>query len=317
MTARCSFIIAAPALIAACGSRSTLDARGTSAATSTSTSTSASTASGTSTTSSGAGGGGGSLEISGHFMQPQIGNCINAEDWWSFGEKLAFVHTLVNRDFCGKHSVTPSAGNYFLDSATGVLSLSWAAEFRHYTIAILDPHQEGSGLGLPPGYAWGSRAINRMAYRRRVPVPLWHREEVVEQGGGDHTFSIDLTIDPPLTTPSQTVHCEITIAIAVTTSSGNGNESWTLPCTFQPTKGWPGARLTADGFEDSETNSKWYAFLEKQGIYQKYPSAVAGTFEQAMRPAWVFLPSDPATLFHDVGFGWYQEMKNPPPASVP
>src|SRR6185503_20270841 len=53
-----------------------------------------------------AGGAGGSaIAIEGHFMKPSIGNCINAEDWLSFSAPPGFVHTLVDRNFCGPHGV--------------------------------------------------------------------------------------------------------------------------------------------------------------------------------------------------------------------
>jgi hypothetical protein len=322
--------------IAGCGSQVVIDAASMSTTTTTSTSTSTSTsetasssageAASSSAASSGAGGAAASLN--GNFMQMQIGNCINAEVWLGFGQAPAFTRTIVDRSFCGPHGVKSEPGTYAIQA--GALGLHYTTdsgvEKRTYGYALVDPSPVFPAEPLPFGYAYGTRALNLMAYTLHDGPVAFHRSEWRGTPAQPDAFiqlaDIDVVFDAPITVAPAPAPCTMTVTMSVSVSGGGvqggkGAETWKFPCKVRPPEKSAFASVTADGFENSQNDGSWGAFLTNQGIFKKYPSQVAGFMDEVFRPVLAFAPSDPAHLFHDVQFAWYYEMKNPPPAMVP
>jgi hypothetical protein len=261
-------------------------------------------------------------------MQLEIGNCISAEEWLGFTGAHGFVHTMVDRDFCGPHSVDAEQGTYTAHPGQ-VLEVAWGTDAdgtrRRFTANVIDPYLGGADP-LPDGYVTGPRALNTMAYVRAGASLSWHREQSrrwASQGGVyDEQISIDLAFDTPLGAPAGPTACNMTahlvVGVSVTGAApGSADETFVLPCTYGPAAGSPWIRVVADGFDMSTVNSSWSDYLTSHGIWNKYPSYVSNAFYDSFRPEVFYAPSDDGVLFHDVTMAWYREMLSPPPESVP
>ncbi len=335
-----SFRLFGVALFVGCGSQVVIDganpsetaAAGTTTTTSTSTSAATSTSTSTSTsaatTATSTGAGGGAASLNGNFMQQQIGDCINGEIWLGFAAAPAFTHTLVDRNFCGPHGVKAQPGSYLPEP--GEIGFKWTGdaglEKQTHGYAVVEPVPSVPADPLPPGYAYGPRAVNLMAYTLHDGPVAYHRLEwrgtSTKMADYIQTATIDLVFDAPIAAPAAPKPCTMTVTMQVSVSGAmqpdaKGSETWKLPCKVRPPDKTSFATITADGFENSQYDGSWGAFLDKQGVAKKYAPDVAGLFDDEFRPVLAFVPSEPAHLFHDVYFAWYYEMKNPPPAQVP
>ncbi len=270
----------------------------------------------------------GSSPVGAWWVQRNIGNCIDYEEWLSFQVSAAFTHTIVDRNACQAHSVTASPGKFTWQAQ--VLQYDWnqgnIAEHRRFTAAVIE------GFVLPPlvepepGAVTGTRALNRMAFARQQDG-TYLREDDRESGAGTAQASVTdmkylVTFAEPLVTVQQPAACKMTVEVTANVGHGPGpttqaGETFTLPCKYAPVKetGW--LRITADGFEDSQTSDAWSKFFEQKGWWKKYPAQMSNALYDGFRPVLYFQPGKPEVLFHDVGHAWFTEMTTPPPESVP
>jgi hypothetical protein len=320
------FVLVAAALLSGIGC-------GSSAALGVSSGTGGHTSS-SSTSSSGAGGAAVDpfvASLAGYWVQQSIGNCIDAEEWYAFGSPAGFVHTIVDRNACGPHSVHADPGTTST-SATHVVSLAWpspmGSEARTFTAVVLDPFP--SPPAAPdPSYVPGPRALSTMAYHRAGAPLTWHRESTSQSTTSSPpasfgtTLALDVTLDVEPAPSKSPLACTMTLAFAASASPATGplpssaTESWSLPCHFASDATTPWIRVTADGFEQSDVDSTWTDFMTKQGVDAKYAPAVVNMLDESFRPILYVDPAGPDDLFHGVTFAWFHEMKNPPPATVP
>jgi hypothetical protein len=267
-------------------------------------------------------------KLAGYWVQQSIGNCINGEEWYTFSPPAGFVHTVVDRNFCGPHSVRVDPGS--ASAAAQIVSLAWTSptsnEQRSFSAAVLDPYP--SPPPPPdPSYVAGARALNTMAYRRAGAPLVWRRETTSKSdwstpapGSSSTSLKIDVTLDAAPAPSTSPVACAMTLAFEASASPASGpllssgTESWSLPCHYANKGPW--ILVTADGFEQSDVDSSWTDFLTAKGIDAKYAPAVVSLFDEGFRPILYLAPSQPDEMFHDIGFAWFYEMKNPPPATV-
>jgi hypothetical protein len=285
-------------------------------------------AGGAATGAGGAGGQGGSEELLGHYMQQQIGNCINTELWLSFEPGGGFLHTTVDRNYCGPHGVFVAKGAYERQGPT--LELRWSEaqfqseELRRFTFAMVDPYL-AEPADPTPGYAWTTSALHTKSYARVGGSLSYHRDDrsrsETQAGLWDRSFSADITFDAPLGVPSGPEVCSMTVALEVAVQVdpakplSTGKESFTLPCSYDVDPTLPYVKISADGFENPWDGS-WSDFLASLGIWEKYPGYVGSVFEAEFRPILYYLPGESGRLFHVLWSSAYQEMKHPPPESV-
>src|SRR5262245_33161815 len=106
-----------------------------------------------------------------------------------------FVHTLVDRNFCGAHSVDANPGTFA--AATPKITLDWPSmgnmESRSFTFAVIDPHPAPPPPAYP-GYVTGARALNVEAYRRTGEALVWHRESHRKSESAQGHYATSLTI---------------------------------------------------------------------------------------------------------------------------
>src|SRR5262249_54442180 len=95
-----------------------------------------------------------------------------------------------------------------------------------------------------------------------------------------------------------------------------GGVDVSLPCTYGPDMSTPWVRVTANGYENSNTDGSWTDYLGTLGVWGKYSAEVENGLWEGFRPILYFEPSSPELLFHDVYFAWYMRMDSPPPDSV-
>jgi hypothetical protein len=318
------------ALLGACGSdvEAPAEAAGASGAGSggaTSSSSSSNTGTGTGT---GTGGVGGGATLGGHYMQQQIGDCINGEEWLSFGSSPSFTHTYVNRDFCGPHSVEAAPGTFQDDGA--IVEMKWISsssnETHRYTYALVE--YEGAPLSSPfPEYEFGTHAVTLLGYARVGDSLVWHREQhqIYSDFDGVPVYEqhvvVDLELDAPLVDPAGPTACTLTAHVAVENvvdpqkPSEKGDEVFVVPCSYDVDFSKPWIRLAADGIESAYD---WSMYLEAQGIWSKYPGQVADSIYYGFLPVLHYVKGHEERMFNDIswGKGWFFEMKNPPPSSV-
>jgi hypothetical protein len=268
-------------------------------------------------------------KLAGYWMQQSIGDCINSEEWYTFNPPAGFVHTLVDRNFCGPHGVRVDPGS--TSALSQIVSLAWTTpagyEQRTFSTAVLDPYPSPPAPPVP-GYVPGTRALNVMAYRRDGGLLVWQRETTSKSdwstppaGTSASSLRITVILDAPPGPSSGPVACKLTVQIDASSTlpgaqTSSGSETFVFPCHYAPKPGSPWSRLTADGFEQSDVDSTWYDFLMSKGVEGKYTPGVASLFEEGFRPILYFNPSEASELFHDVPFAWFFEMKSPPPAQA-
>jgi len=263
-------------------------------------------------------------KLTGHWMAQQIGDCIDAEDWYSFTQPSSLVVTHVDRNMCHAHSVTKEAGT-FAALAGEIVSLDWSGarghEARRFTAAILDPYPAMPAAPVP-GYVMGKRALATKAYARSGATS-WHREDVQlrEDATGSYRtqVTIDVTLDAPLAPAATPTACRMTVVFDAKVDPGAGGgpaagkETFDWPCTYGPTVGGTWDQLTANGFEKSAFDGTWMDFLRTSGIDAKYENGIVTLFEEAFRPLFSFAPADTTRLFHDESFALLYEVVTPPP----
>src|SRR5439155_8137146 len=127
------------------------------------------------------------------------------------------------------------------------------------------------GPPMQPGYEFGTRALNRMAYARDDGTLTWHREDHRRSkdatGLYDTTATLDVTFDAPLADPKGPTPCTMKIDLSVAVDIGDGNppetgaETFGLACTYDHAATSPWIRITANGFENSEADGSWLDYL--------------------------------------------------------
>ena len=89
-----------------------------------------------------------------------IGDCIDLEEWFSFGAAGKLTHTWADRNYCYEWAVRIGEGHWAV-TAPGRLELSWTEadgteEERTFTYAVLDEPGLAELGAWPDGYVAGS-----------------------------------------------------------------------------------------------------------------------------------------------------------------
>lgn len=267
----------------------------------------------------------GAAELSGHWMRSTFGDCANFEEWYSFTPPGGFVHTAVDLDFCGPHSLEASPGTFTVAASNATIEWTHSAGMEAYgfTFAVIDPHPVPPDLG--PDYAGGPRALNVEAYRRAGEELVWHRESQRRsespQGVYSSTLRVDVALDAPIEPSTGITACNMTVTLHAAVDPpyamgkpAEGTETFTFACTYGITMTSYFMRLIPDGFDPY--SSDWYEVLKTKGVYDKYDGGVVSLFESGFRPVLFFDPADTSALFHDGYSSWFYEVKSPPPDAV-
>jgi len=322
--ARSTFLASLLVFTAGCGARNPLDdggstggSTGPTTITTGSTTTTTITATTTTTTVPEA------TPLAGHWVQQTIGGCINGEEWLSFSPPNGFVHTLVDRNFCGPHSVAAHFGDFSATPST--VELKWpipdGAEGRFFTFTVRDAPFWSPPPPSYPGYVSGDRWLNVASYRRSGDALVWHRndrrESATESGIYATSLSIDVALDASPDPSGVSAPCtmNVTIAASVVPPGGkpsSGTESFAFSCTATAVDSKVFAVIIPDGFE-LWGGTQWYDLLKSKGVYDTYDSLLASLFESGFKPVLSYDPNDTSALFHDSPEAWYFEMLSPPP----
>jgi hypothetical protein len=259
------------------------------------------------------------LQLQGHWVQDQIGDCINAFDWLSFGPPPQLVHTVDDQNFCSEHHYLVDEGSYS-ELPERVLELD---------LPFPDPTGTGDGGrwvrqrtsalvmradAAPPG--GGPRLLVTKAYSRREPQ-TWTRGEVDSyyDATGALTYrsagSAVLIFDPP---PLDSGAHQLTLRLAgeaETPDEGLQSSSDELSLTVQVDFDMATGYLTLK----VDVGSDWFTYLNDIGFYQRHPPRAAQAMTDVFRPELLLDPSHPEQpLFAlDSSFTWEERLEGPTP----
>src|SRR5688572_10472273 len=65
------------------------------------------------------------LALAGHWRRYTVGDCINVQEWYSFGPADRLVYTFLDEDFCAGRSLFSSSGRFALDQGGQLLELTF------------------------------------------------------------------------------------------------------------------------------------------------------------------------------------------------
>lgn len=265
-------------------------------------------------------------QLDGHWMQNAIGNCINAEDWLEFRGPTGFVHTLVDRDYCGPHSVRRAEGSMSV-LPERVVSYSFATPFRAPTYTrtsiVLDPVPPGTFAPNPPPdppYAYGQRAFVPFAFSRNAGG-TYVRTDITKDGSGTGPVTLITSVTSELTvTPAPVsakpgdacmIHLVMVASVSYDTDPTPKTVTFDFACEYaNELSGWLG--ILPKGKKPDDVSGFWYDLLQTKNV------AKLGHAGDALRagffPHLIRVPAQPDVLV--MPRGWYREMLQPPPTSV-
>ena len=256
--------------------------------------------------------------LSGWWMRPEIGNCINGEDWLRLDvESGAFERRFVDRNFCTAHGVTAVPGT--LELRGNILSRTYGEHNETDSVVIAASPPAAAMQQRPPGYQPGNRALMFGALLKNGDLRFdLTRDETTKHADGSFVRShskATVTLDH-LELNRLPHECRMGIELTVQWESNldpktaAGTERFTLPCQVQ--SGPLGATIVAQGFE--EVGNAWSELFEQSGVWKREPDVVANQMFTMFRPILRTVGEDRGIL---IGAGpAYQEMLNPPPDRV-
>lgn len=270
------------------------------------------------------------VDVSGHYMQMAIGNCINSEDWLSFSNQPDFTHTLVDRNYCGPHGVFAHPGSFaFLPGQ--VIEMKWKSatdkegEVRQYTVHPFEPYPYIPPQPMPDGYQAGNRALNTMAYVRTGDDFTYRRTDSRNwtSNPGDYlqTILIEVSFGAPFEPVSEPTPCSMKVRMVGSVSGSQtmpqqGEEFFSFGCMYGPVPDSPWIRVLADGFEENVWGGQWMDLLSKMGIWDKYSAPLSSMFYEKFYPSFYIAPDNSNVLIDNRSTAWYQQMLDGPPVSV-
>ena len=252
------------------------------------------------------------------WMQAVLGNCINTEEWLHLAQPAALSHAVVDRDFCGPHSVTRVEGAV-VGLPQSVVRMSWNDGTSHVTertMIVLDPAPQVALPGpLPdPSYQLGTRALAGAAFvasgngfiRRAfsdqtAPLEHWSSE-----------VSLSLTLDPG---PSRAkpgdackMHVDVQGRAVLDGTVDQGTFAADFACVYRtsPSTGW--LEVVTAGKDTPFIT--WEAAIEAADL----PPLTVRAIGESFIPDLLVPPgrSDAVIMMRDL----YVEMRNAPPTSV-
>lgn len=268
------------------------------------------------------------FDVAGHYMQMSIGNCINAEDWLSFSAPPQFTHTLVDRDYCGEHSVSAHPGSF--SALPGhILETEWKSDtegmMHSFTLHVFEPYPYVPPQPMPDGYNAGTKALNTMAYVRTDDTLTYRRTEHKRWISGADDFRqsllIELSFGAPFESVTAPTPCTMKVRISASvdgtlTKPETGEEFFGFACTYGPVPDSPWIQVSADGFGDNIYGGQWMDLLTDMGVWDKYSSPLSSLFYEQFYPLFYIAPDDSNVLIDNRGTAWYQQMLHAPPDSV-
>ncbi|MCG3173963.1 MAG: hypothetical protein GMKNLPBB_02180 [Myxococcota bacterium] len=273
----------------------------------------------------------GDLPFAGHWMRDVIGDCIQAEEWFSFrpGNPFGFTFTMVDRNACSANwFVKPVEGTGGFQSGALIQiryennGVQMAAEWTPVVV-------NGWWDKQPPhpfGYQPGGRALNvrgfvaapdgggksfRNRYSQRMEYPengyfSWEETE------------IRLLFDRPVSAGAGS--CKISASVLVARNSTReplekDEKKLEFGCTAGPSVRPGFQQIVFDGFEPSTAFIKWNEYITRQKLFAKEYSPLRYQFERALQPVLYFRTDNASSLFVE-GDGWLTEYRDGPPATV-
>lgn len=268
--------------------------------------------------------------IKGNWMQQQIGNCINSEEWLVLAPPETLVRTIVDRNDCGAHGVSKVAGNMKILPGQ-LLELTWQDKIAYQqwkrTAAVLDSVNGISDpVGLDPNYKRGKRGMTVLAFVRPSGGAPFVRSDI-QKRVTDKPKTVDvtkttavqiqITPTPDGAKPGDTCTMSATISAQYETTESTqvqtGSEKLEFPCHFSADKGTGWLRVTADGYDNG---LGWDKMFDSKGFWKKYSKEIAQLLYDSFRPDLLQPAEQRGVLVSLSLFGWYYEFINEPPSSV-
>lgn len=267
--------------------------------------------------------------LAGHWVRESIGNCIQFEDWMSFGAAPLFTHTLVDRNFCQEHHVDVHKGDFAV-LPQDVLHLHWNAglmdEERWWTSQVMPAFGDVT-MPNQTGYVAGSHLLNVSAYSR-IPGTFQYvrtfRERSTPTPSSSYTpyeRQLDVSLSFKEALPTEGA-CSVKVDLKGTViwyDSGpktfTDTESFAFPCQVQGMSSKPWTAVSLTPFVGDAAGG-WSKYLTEQGVFKK-PGPVPDLINGNFRPQFFFLNGQSDVLFSDGYQAWWSEMKTPPPTTIP
>jgi hypothetical protein len=270
--------------------------------------------------------------LNGNWMQRQVGNCVDSEEWLSFLLPSDFKHTLVDRNSCGPQGVTWTVGNLIVQPGQ-LLEMEWQdnSGWKMYrrTSAIVTDFPYSAKVLPVPGYQLGKRALTVLAFVRSADGGQFSRKDqrefAADKAEPFHTTTVaavQVQLTPPPDGAQPGDACQMALTLAASYDVGEdskyktGVETLTLPCRYAKDMATQWLRVTADGYENSASDGSWDKLFETKGYWKKYPKEIAQLLYGSFRPVLLQPPGQRNVLLSDADFGWYPEYLNEPPKKL-
>lgn len=270
--------------------------------------------------------------LNGNWMQRQMGNCIDSEEWLSFLLPSDFKHTLVDRNTCGPQGVTWTVGNLIVQPGQ-LLEMEWQDKsgWKQYrrTSAIVTDFPYSPKVLPVPGYQLGKRALTVLAFVRGTEGGAFarkdQREFAADKAEPYHTTTVaavQVQVTPSPEGAKTGDACQMAVTMAASYDVGEdskyktGVETLNLPCRFSTDMATQWLRVTADGYENSASDGSWDKLFETKGYWKKHSKEIAQLLYGSFRPVLLQPPGQRNVLLSDADFGWYQEYLNEPPKKL-
>lgn len=241
--------------------------------------------------------------IEGHWRGPeQVGNCVQVEQWWSFGADGGFVYTVDDQNACYEQYVLAMHGQWGL-GPDRLLSLRWVdiqgnEQAQSHTSTVVKTPDD---LELLSTQAW-VRAPGARSW-----VNLDEREAAGDRQSTRNVITVEgLEDEGP---------CRITNTVSlVATGEGGGQATveYSAPCSIQsdPLIGWD--TVVPEGFGESGWEAK-RAVLSAQGL-DRAPAQINLMANRSFWPVVFWEAARPDVLFRSPV---RRRADTPPPPPTP
>ena len=246
-------------------------------------------------------------ELAGYWMQSQIGNCIDTQEWLGFGSSGDFERVFADRNACHEHSVTVELGAWEI-VAPNVVRWAWTGrgvpEGREYTVAVVD---RGQTLAVGALMRVGDEDGHFVARR------------VIESGVSPRSVEVDLRVKGLQTQDSESCLIDVAISVDYTYPESarevSGREEFSFDCSIQHAPGSGITSIVADGFEDPASDP-WMELFRNRGIWDRYDAPIADMMFSAFRPVLSNDWAHPDVMLSTAGIQSYWRAEGEPPRTL-
>jgi hypothetical protein len=258
-------------------------------------------------------------QLFGHWRGPgQVGDCINYQSWYSFGDDGRVVNRSIDDNACfGPRLAAEASGYYSLDGNLLAIALvDGLGSDRPFemtsTTATVGEHQQRRTIAIAerPADQYGPAATVLDDHAFTSADGATFRSEryvlIVSDVGGEPLFEqealVTLHVDPPLPLAEGTpCHVELTFWLsqfdaAVAPDAAVDEITLAFDATVRADQGWKqliASELARAAREDQVT--AWEAMLAAHGL-DSHSVSFAWTFRQQVFPALRFIDANPHLL---------------------